>query len=155
MKKATKPFTKNLCQPYDPGEEYDIFFQQQFPEGYLLSIRPLSLDDIDIVYQWLYKIAGRPAWENSGAKEGMASTYIDIMESSFAQTFLVLLDNIPVCVCEVLKLFSDDKKSNFSIQLFTNTEIDTYTNAIKNIESFCIGFIKSFQEVGIITTTIN
>jgi hypothetical protein len=145
----------NLCRPIDPFHQQAPGFVKFYPEeNYKLSIRPLCVTtDMEIVYGWLEQQMGIQSWKDDSPKPELLQSYIDILESTFSQSLLCLLDDQPVCQIDISQtpynevfMYLDVGKGDYALWLIMSCHV-TIHNAYVNIVKACLEYFFSFGDV--------
>src|SRR6266700_3978920 len=95
-------YSRILCRPLCYSDKQEIVYSSPFPvNGYTIALRPLNiLTDLTLAYEWLRLTYARNTWKSNGPVKQLEEVYTQMMQCDFAQPFMVLQDNKPVCVAE-------------------------------------------------------
>src|SRR5262249_36053362 len=97
--------TDGLCKTIDPySEQAPVFVKNFHEQQYSLAIRPFCVStDMEVIYNWLEQQLGIDFRSEDSPKAELTQSYVDILQSDYAQSFLCLLDERPVCQLDIGK----------------------------------------------------
>ena len=147
---------KPLCDSLDPFCKYGIALNKKYPgKGYTLSLRPFfTTTDLPIVYEWLKDSYVGQFWKMKHSNHQVAEIYRTISRVNYAQSFLTLLDNRPVCQVDINEAWCDDvysyvstRKGDYIIRWLLPLTIKMHATLFVDIIRFCLDYFFSFSEV--------
>ena len=112
-----------LCQPLKEPASTEILYKKSFAgKNCVISLRLLSIKkDIELIYNWVNQEYAKRFWQMDGRPiDQLKETYQYIMLSDFAQSYLALLDNVPICQLDVYHALQDE------VSLFYNAQEGDY-----------------------------
>jgi hypothetical protein len=119
-----------------------------------ISVRGLCLaTDVPILYKWMrYQYAG-PLLNRDVPPMELEESYACMIESDFAQPFMGLVNDVPVCqvniyktLQDVISLYYDARPGDYGLQLVA-APLAVQDN-IAVLMRGCLDYFFSFQEVG-------
>lgn len=111
MLKPTDYNSTLICQPVRMETNNVIRYKKSFPAtGFDISLRLFSIDnDLPLMYYWVNQDYAKRFWQLDGrSPDELKQMYYNIATSDFAQSFLALLDNEPICQLDVYHASRDE-----------------------------------------------
>ena len=109
-KKAAHPekFSSGLCTSFLPTGIEKIF-TRELPEQQLrIDVRPFCVaTDISIVFKWMSQEYAGPLLTRSQPPQELEESYTTMIESDFAQPFMGLVNDTPVCQMDIYRMQQD------------------------------------------------
>jgi hypothetical protein len=157
----TTPYPDSLCQPLDVKNEQPVVWREELMPGHTIALRAVSLHsdhDIHAIHEWLsagYLPDQLPI-------EQLRLLYLLIAECSYAQAFMVLLnDATPVGQFEIYQLLQDDvqdiieaSKGDYRLYIPVMPVIASHPEITLQILRNCLHYFFSFSEVKQIFWTV-
>ena len=149
-------YTSRLCRPLGYKETPENSYNRNFPEyGYSISIRPFCIEtDFPLAYEWVSRTYEPHYWKMSGPAKQLEDTYRLMLEADFAQPFIVLLNNQPVCLLDIyqglyheLSLYYNMQPDDYAIQYLLAPHKKTDKALAACIMETCLHYFFSFREV--------
>jgi hypothetical protein len=137
----------------DPFHQQAPVFVKPYPsENYTLTIRPFCVTtDMEVLYGWLEQQMGMQFWKKDSPRQELLQSYTDILESTYSQSLVCLLDNRPVCQMDISQapynevfMYLDAGKSDYAMWLIMSPYV-TVRNAYSNIVKSCLEYFFSFE----------
>jgi hypothetical protein len=155
---------RKLCKPFGYAEKQEIAFTKQFPlGGYTISLRPFCIaTDLGPAYEWIRHEYGRRSWQTSGPVSQLEEVYRQMMQCDFAQPFMVLQDNVPICLAELyqskfheLSLYYDVQPGDYDMVLMMAPKNKRDTEIGKAVLQTCLHYCFNFPEVERLIAEVN
>jgi len=135
-------------------------FIKELP-GLRVSVRPLCIaTDVPVVYKWLCREYAGPLLSRNQPPHELEESYACMIESDFAQPFMGLINDVPVCQVDVYKtqqdaisLYYNARPGDYGIQLVL-APLAIQQNMILLVRT-CLEYFFSFPEVGRIIADID
>ena len=149
-------YSKMLCRPIGYAEKQDTVCSKEFPaNGYSIAMRPFCLNtDFTFAYEWMRRAYAPRIWQTNSAVKQLEETYSLMLQSDFAQPFVVLVNKTPICLADVyhgkhheLSLYYDLKPDDFVIQFLMGPRKKKEHALTACILQTCIEYCFSFSEV--------
>lgn len=150
-------FNKTLCRPLGYAEMQEIVCTKEFPaNGYTIALRPFCLNtDFSFAYEWMRRTYAPRVWQTNSAVKQLEETYSLMLQSDFAQPFVVLVNSVPVCLADVymgrnheLSLYINNiKEDDFVVQLLMGPRKKKEQTLTTCILQTCQHYFFSFPEV--------
>ncbi|MDO6429135.1 GNAT family N-acetyltransferase [Flavitalea sp. BT771] len=154
--------SSGLCTSLLPsGIERGVAFKETPDKKLRVSVRPFCVStDVSILYKWLSQEYGGPLLARTQPPEELEESYASMIASDFAQPFMALINDVPVCQVDVYKAQQD------AISLYYNVRPGDYgirvlpaplaiqQNMVLVIRT-CLEYFFSFPEVGRITADVD
>jgi hypothetical protein len=145
----------NLCRPFDPfHQQAPVFVKYYSSVGYTLIIRPFCVTtDLDMVCGWLEQQLEISFQGEDSPRSELLQSYVDMLQSDYAQSFFCLLDERGVCQADVMEAsYSDiamylDARSGDYVLRLTMSTYATVRNAYEQIVNAYLEYLFSFKEV--------
>jgi hypothetical protein len=144
----------------DPFHQQVPGFIKSYPkDNYTLAIRAFCVTtDMDAVCGWLEQHLGVSFWKEDSLKPELLQSYIDMLESSYSQSYFCLLDNRAVCQADISKalyheiaMYMHVVPRDYALRM-TMSPYVTVRNAYENIVRAYLEYFFSFEEVGRVVT---
>lgn len=164
---STKPATlfsapegRNIRRALVSKAENGAIFKDLPNRNLSISVRRLCLTtDVPILYKWMrYQYAG-PLLNREIPPGELEESYACMIESDFAQPFMCLVNEVPVCqmnvyktLQDVISLYYDAHPGDYGLQLVATPEADQESVAV--IMNACLEYFFSFPEVNRIIADI-
>src|SRR5258708_22166423 len=107
------------------GTEDGVIIKDLPDRNLSISVRALCLaTDVPVIYKWMtYQYAG-PLLIRDGPPRELEESYSSMIESDFAQPFMGLVNDVPVCqvniyktLQDVISLYYDARPGDYGLQL--------------------------------------
>lgn len=109
------PYPNQLCQQLDPFVQHAVVHEQFFPQEYTVALRPVTLsapeNDIHTIATWMQQ-----GYDSQQTAEQLQVMYIIIAESDSSQSFMVLLNHMPVGQLDIYQVSQDVLKDSYPSQ---------------------------------------
>ncbi|MGB8193500.1 MAG: GNAT family N-acetyltransferase [Chitinophagaceae bacterium] len=102
---------QTLCRPVSGQFNTDAVYEKHFDQGnFNISLRLLCINtDINFIYDWVNQDYARRFWQMDGhTPTQLKELYHNIAQSDFAQSFVALLNNNPVCQLDIYHAMRDE-----------------------------------------------
>src|SRR5882757_7006502 len=157
---ATTPFalpedlSSRLCNALLPaGKESGVAFKELPDRQLRISVRPFCVaTDLSILYQWMSREYAGPLLLRPQPSEELEESYLSMLASDFAQPFMGLLNDVPVCQVDVYKtqqdaisLYYNARPGDYGIHLFL-APLTVQENILILLRT-CLEYFFSFPEV--------
>ena len=145
----------NLCRPLDSFHPQAPVFDKYYSDGnYRLTIRPFCVTtDLDMICEWLEEQLGVSFQGEGNPKEELQQSYVDMSASTYAQSFLCLLDTRAICQADVMEfqysdlaLYLNSEGNDYFIRL-TMSDYATMRNVYEHVVNTMLEYLFSFDEV--------
>ncbi|HVU54316.1 MAG TPA: hypothetical protein VHD83_04640 [Puia sp.] len=163
---SKKRYSGSLCQPLDPADMYEVFWEKRFPEeGVTISLRPLYLPADEPV---LRELAIFELPEKAVIAESLFKTKKEELSmlalSDFGQSFLGMIDGQPAFLVVVHRMqqhimghWYDARPGDHNLGLERLPLID---DSLSEAYAFavwqgCTDCLMEFQEVGRLVTALD
>ena len=128
--------------------------------GLRLTVRPFCVaTDISILFKWMSQEYAGPLLTRSRPPHELEESYVSMIESDFAQPFMGLVNEIPVCQMDIYKMQQDvlslsypARPGDYGLQLVV-APLTVQDNMLRLIQA-CLEYFFSFPEVGRIIVNI-
>jgi len=157
-----KEVAAGLCTSLlPPGIERRVV-SKDFPGQQLrISVRPFCVaTDVPILYKWMSQEYAGPLLSHTQPPQELEESYACMIECDFAQPFMGLVNDVPICQMDVYKtqqdaisLYYDARPGDYGIQLVL-APLAIQENMIVLIKT-CLEYFFSFPEVGRIVADID
>ncbi|HMH21500.1 MAG TPA: GNAT family N-acetyltransferase [Puia sp.] len=145
-----------LIPPTAPGK---IIFKD-LPGQSSLSLRPVSLaTDLPLIYGWITQGYSTVAAAPEPPLQQLNTAYTSIIASDFAQPFMGLVNDVPVCQVDIYKakldvisLYYESVAGDYGLHLLNAPQITREDEAA--LLSACVNYFFSFPEIGRIVTDV-
>jgi len=154
------PKSLGIRGPLVSVEETGVVFKD-LPEFNLsISVRALQLaTDVPVIYKWMsYQYAG-PLLDRDVPPRELEESYSSMIESDFAQPFMGLVNDVPVCQVDVYKtqqdalsLYYPARPGDYGLQLVL-APLAIQNNMVLLVTA-CLEYFFSFPEVGRVVADI-
>jgi len=150
-----------LCMSVSPSGIAPVCAVKDLPERQMtISVRAFDpVSDTPVLFKWLSQEYGGPLKEKMYAPEALSVSYACMIESDFAQPFMGLVNNVPVCQVDVYKtrqdaisLYYDSLAGDYGLHLVIAPM--AAQDSIVMLVRTCIEYFFSFPEVGRIVVDI-
>jgi len=154
--------SSGLCTSLLPsGIERGVAFTETPDKKLRVSVRPFCVStDVSIVYKWMSQEYGGPLLARVQPPEELEESYSSTIASDFAQPFMALINDVPVCQVDVYKaqqgaisLYYNARPGDYGIQVLP-APLAIQQNMILLVRT-CLEYFFSFQEVGRIVADID
>ncbi|HWK02743.1 MAG TPA: GNAT family N-acetyltransferase [Puia sp.] len=138
-----------------------VIFKDLPDRNLSVSVRALCLaTDVPVIYKWMtYQYAGPLLTKDVPPRE-LEESYSCMIDSDFAQPFMGLVNNVPVCQIDIYKtlqdaisLYYDARPGDYGLQLVV-APLAIQDNIAILIRT-CVEYFFSFPEVGRIIADID
>jgi len=145
----------NLCRPFDSFHPQPPVFDKHYSNNsYRITIRPFCVTtDLELICGWLEEQLDISFQGENNPREELRQSYIDLAASTYAQSFLCLLDDKAICQADVMEfLYSDlalylnSDANDYFIRL-TMSDYATMRNVYEHIVNAMLEYLFSFDEV--------
>jgi acetyl CoA:N6-hydroxylysine acetyl transferase len=153
--------SSGLCHALLPaGIKRGVAFKD-LPDRHLrVSVRPFCIaTDLSVLYKWMSREYAGPLLARTQPPQELEESYACMLAADFAQPFMGLVNDIPVCQVDVYKtqqdaisLYYNARPGDYGIRLVL-APLTVQDNIILLI-STCLEYFFSFPEVGRIVTDI-
>jgi hypothetical protein len=106
---------------------------------------------MELLYGWLEQQMGMQFWKEDGPKQELLQTYTDILESTYSQSLMCLLDDRPACQMDISQapynevfMYLDAGKGDYALLLIMSSYV-TVRNAYANVVKACLEYFFSFE----------
>jgi hypothetical protein len=155
---------ENLCpefchSSYAPAARGKVMLKNQPGNSLSLSVRPLNISsDLPVIHSWICRQISACTSDALSPGE-LEEAYSSILASDFAQPFIALIDDIPVCQLEVymtkldaISLCYESRPGDYGIHMLYDTLTDPRN--MTTLLRACTAYFFSFPEVGRIITDV-
>jgi len=161
-KKAAHPekFSSGLCTSFLPSGIEKTFIRE-VPEHQLrIAVRPFCVaTDVSILFKWISQEYAGPLLARSCPPQELEESYASMIESDFAQPFMGLVNDTPVCQMDIFRMQQDvlslsypARPGDYGLQLLV-APLAVQDNILLLIQT-CLEYFFSFPEVGRIIVNI-
>jgi hypothetical protein len=156
--------SSKLCRPFGYAEKQEVVFNKFFPaSGYAISLRPFCMaTDLIPAYEWIRHEYGRNTWQTNGPVSQLEEVYRQMMQCDFAQPFMVLNDNVPICLAELhqtkfheLSLYYEAMPGDYNMMLLLSPKNRRDINVGESILQTCMHYCFNFPEVERLIAEVN
>jgi hypothetical protein len=161
-KKAAHPdrFSSGLCTSFLPGGIEKTFIRELADHQLRIAVRPFCVaTDVSIVFKWMSQEYAGALLTRSRPPHELEESYASMIESDFAQPFMGLVNDIPVCQMDIYKMQQDAlslsypvRPGDFGLQLIV-APLAVQDNMLLLVRT-CLEYFFSFPEVGRIIVNI-
>jgi acetyl CoA:N6-hydroxylysine acetyl transferase len=157
-----KSLSSGLCTSLLPmGPERGVAFKEIPDKKLRLSVRPFSVDtDVATLYKWMSQEYAGPLLGRTQPPQELVESYVSMIESDFAQPFMCLVNDVPVCQVDVYKtqqdaisLYYTPRPGDYGIQLVL-APLAIQHNLVILIRT-CLEYFFTFPEVGRIVSDVD
>ena len=157
----SEPGVAELCTSLLPSGPAGGILTKYFHEQKLsISVRPVSVaDDVPILYKWMSHEYAGPLLDRPQHPREMEEFYNSMIESDFAQPFMGLVNDTPVCQMDVYKakqdaisLYYEARPGDYGLQLVV-APMTAQENMVLLLRT-CLEYFFSFHEVGRVVTDV-
>jgi len=154
------PESLGIRGPLVSVEENGVVFKDLPQFNLSISVRALNLaTDVPVIYKWMsYQYAG-PLLNREAPPRELEESYSSMIESDFAQPFMGLVNDVPVCQVDIYKTWQD------AISLYYDAPPGDYglnlvvaplaiQDNIALLIRVCLEYFFSFPEVGRIVADV-
>jgi hypothetical protein len=150
-----------LCMSVSPSGIVPVCAFKDLPERQMtISVRAFDpASDTPILFKWMSQEYAGPLMERAFAPQALEESYTCMIESDFAQPFMGMVNNVPVCQVDVYKtrqdvisLYYDARPGDYGLHLVIAPLAIQDNIAI--LVRTCIEYFFSFPEVGRIVADI-
>jgi hypothetical protein len=154
--------SSGLCTSLLPsGIEKGVAFKETPDKKLRVSVRPFCVPaDVSILYKWMSQEYGGPLLTRAQPPEELEESYASMIASDFAQPFMALINDVPVCQVDVYKaqqgaisLHYNVRPGDYGFQVLLSP-LAIQQNMIFLIRT-CLEYFFSFPEVGRIVSDID
>jgi len=148
-KKAAHPekFPSGLCTSF-------------LSSGLRLTVRPFCVvTDVSILFKWMSQEYAGPLLTRSRPPQELEESYSSMIESDFAQPFMGLVNDAPVCQMDIYRMQQDvlslsypARPGDYGLQLIV-APLAVQDNMLLLLQA-CLEYFFSFAEVGRIIVNI-
>jgi len=151
-----------LCTSLLPtGIERDFIFTGSPDRQLKISVRPLCIaTDLPVLYKWMSQEYAGLLLSHLQPPHEMEEFYATMIESDFAQPFMGLINDVPVCQIEVCKtqqdaisLYYNARPGDYRIQM-VSAPLAVQQDMILLVRT-CLEYFFSFPEAGRIVADID
>src|SRR5689334_22362035 len=155
---------RKLCRPFGLSEKQEIAFSKYFPNsGYTIWLRPFCIaTDLSLAFEWIKHEYGQRSWQTTGPVSQLEEVYRQMMQCDFAQPFMVLQDNVPICLVELyqskfheLSLYYNVEPGDFDLVLLMAPKNRRDPELGKSVLQACMHYCFNFQEVERLIAEVN
>lgn len=148
--------SESLALPGHPLsiEKNGVVFRNSAEHNLSISVRALNLaTDVPVIYKWMTYQCGGPLLSRNAPPQQLEESYSSMIESDFAQPFMGMVNDVPVCQVDIYKTQQD------AISLYYNARPGDYglnlviaplaiQDNIALLIRACLEYFFSFPEVG-------
>ncbi|HVV07605.1 MAG TPA: GNAT family N-acetyltransferase [Puia sp.] len=160
--KAAHPekFSSGLCTSFLPSGIEKTFIREMPEHQLRISVRPFCVaTDIPILFKWISQEYAGPLLTRSRPPQELEESYTSMIESDFAQPFMGLVNDIPVCQMDIYRMQQDvlslsypTRPGDYGLQLVI-APLAVQDNMLLLLQA-CLEYFFSFAEVGRIIVNI-
>jgi Acetyltransferase (GNAT) domain len=149
---------ENLCPElcssrYLPAAQGKVSLKAQSGSSFFLSVRPLSVvTDLPVIYSWMCSQYAVTMPAGLSLPE-LDEAYSSVLASDFAQPFIALINDLPICQVDVYKtkldaisLSYEARQGDYGLHLLYDAQTDQ--DRLNQLLRACTGYFLSFPEVG-------
>jgi len=157
-----KEVASGLCTSLLPaGIERKVSFKGSTDQPLRISVRPFCVaTDVPVLYKWMSQEYAGPLLSRTQPPQELEESYACMIESDFAQPFMGLINDVPICQVDVYKtqqdaisLYYNARPGDYGIQLML-APLAIQQNILLLIRT-CLEYFFSFPEVGRIIADID
>jgi len=154
--------SSGLCTSLLPsGIERGVAFKETPDKKLRVSVRPFCVaTDVSILYKWMSQEYAGPLLARAQPPQELEESYASMIASDFAQPFMALVNDVPVCQLDVYKtqqdaisLYYNARPGDYGIQVVL-APLAIQQNMILLMRT-CLEYFFSFPEVGRIIADID
>ena len=128
--------------------------------GLRFAVRPLCVaSDVPVLFKWMSQEYAGPLLTRSHPPQELEESYASMIESDFAQPFMGLVNDVPVCQMDIYRMQQDvlslsfpARPGDYGLQLVV-APLAVQDNMLVLIRT-CLEYFFSFPEVGRIIVNI-
>ena len=161
-KKTAHPerFSSGLCTSFLPSGIEKTFIREMPEHQLRVAVRPFCVaTDVSIVFKWMSQEYAGPLLTRSRPPQELEESYNSMIESDFAQPFMGLVNDTPVCQMDIYRMQQDvlslnypARTGDYGLQLMV-APLAVQDNMLLLIRA-CLEYFFSFAEVGRIIINI-
>jgi len=101
----TKKVSSGLCISLLPtGLEREVFTREISGQSLRITVRPFCVaTDMPVLFKWMSQEYAGPLLSRAQPPYELEESYTSMIESDFAQPFMGLVNDIPVCQMDIYK----------------------------------------------------
>ncbi|MBN9386185.1 MAG: GNAT family N-acetyltransferase [Chitinophagaceae bacterium] len=151
-----------LCTSFlSTGIEKNVTIRESSDGPLRITVRPLCIaTDLPVLYKWMSREYAGPLLTRTQPPHELEEFYTCMIESDFAQPFMGLIGDVPVCQVDVCKsqqdaisLHYNARPGDYHMQL-VSAPLAVQQNMILLVRT-CLEYFFSFPEVGRIVADID
>lgn len=161
-KKAAHPGIRSsgLCTSFLPSGQERVFVKEISEHQLRITVRSLSVaTDISTLFKWMSQEYAGPLLARSSPPQELEESYASMIASDFAQPFMVLVNDVPVCQMDIYKTQQDvlslsyaARPGDYGLQLVV-APLAVQDNMVLILKT-CLEYFFSFPEVGRILVNV-
>jgi RimJ/RimL family protein N-acetyltransferase len=148
-------YSQKLCKPHGYIDPQEILYTEKITGHNSISIRRFDTDnDSGFVSDWINRAYSLHNTEDCKTTAQLIDTYLMMLQSDFAQPFIILLDEIPVCLAEIyagpyheLSLHTNIEEGDYILELLMAPFKKRNRDTVLLILQTCLHYFFSFAEV--------